>query len=185
MAEHRVSRIVIVVHVLPETTDTVVRGWDLELWVSIYLPKWGGTGVTFAPSSESHSPLSKLGSRLPLPQWEPLGIITIWHQINQPPFNNYIHFVSNQPAPLQQLHPFRIKSTSPPWTITFISYQINQPPLNNYIYLVSNQPAPLKKYILLISNQPAPLEQVHSLVSNQPAPLKKVHSFGIKSTSTP
>ena len=57
--------------------------------------KYRGTGVTFAPTSESHSPLSKLGSHSPLLQWESLGITTIWCQINQPPFNNYIHFLSN------------------------------------------------------------------------------------------
>ena len=54
-----------------------------------------GTGVTFAPTSESHSPLPKLGSHSPLPQWESSGITTTWCQINQPPFNNYIHFLSN------------------------------------------------------------------------------------------
>ena len=50
-----------------------------------------GTGLTFAPTSESHSPLAKLESHSPLAQWESLGITTIWCQINQPPFNNYIH----------------------------------------------------------------------------------------------
>ena len=45
----------------------------------------GGTGVTFAPTSESHSPL---------PQWESLGVTTIWCQINQPP--STIIFLSYQ-----------------------------------------------------------------------------------------
>ena len=38
---------------------------------------------------------AKLGSHSPLPRWESLGITTIRCQINQPPFNNYIHFLSN------------------------------------------------------------------------------------------
>ena len=92
-----------------------------------------GTGVTFAPTSESHSPLPKLGPHPLLPQWESLGITTlssppwtstlIWYQINKPPLSKYIHWYQNNQTPfnnyiclvpLQQVHSFGIKPTSPP-----------------------------------------------------------------------
>ena len=88
--------------------------------------------VTFIWYHINQTPLNKyiyLVSNLASNQPAPLTKYIHWYQINQPPLNKHIRLVSNQPAPLQQLHSFGIKSTSPPWTSTSISYQINQPPL--------------------------------------------------------
>ena len=110
----------------------------------------------------------------------------IWYQINQPPFNNHSHLLSNQPASLEQVHSLVSNQPTSLEQVHSFGIKIHQPQLNKYIHWYQINQPPLNKnmhwYQLWNRINLPPLSNYIHLESNQPAPLHQSQSFAIKST---